>query len=433
MSKLEALKKSLYGSIQQLENLQEEVLCGMIDNQTAKAKVEILRKEIKEKKLKVIEEVHRGKRGNLLSMGSYNEKRGLYFVKCADDKIISAKDEDGLLDALMKHYGLSLDSPLVKDIFDRAVARYAQRHPDKDRTVSNFGYDYKRYISKEFGEKDIRKVTTEFLDDYSLVLAKKRITVASLKAYKTLLNLIYNQAIYEGFVNQNLAKGISVKELSCYCDQSISHRKPADLLYSEAEDEAISNYMRNRITEKPYSPYAFMALFQKEFGIRPDEDVCLKWTDFDLERGLISIERQQIEHRKPVRWFEVVDYLKNEKGESVGGRVIPLSTKAIDLYYEFKAVKEKEDIESEWLFTKKDGTLLRKSDYSDFLLDACKALGIKSKGSYAFRRAFNSKMEKNGIPVSERALIMGHSISTNLNNYSFGQVDYLDRVRLALE
>lgn len=433
MSKLDVLKKSLYGSIEQLESLQEEALCGMIDNQTAKAKVEILRKEIKEKKLRVIEEVHRGKRGNLLSMGSYNEKRGLYFVKCADGKIISAKDEDGLLDALMKHYGLSLDSPLVKDVYARAIARYEQKHPNKDRTVVNFGYDFNRYVTEEFGQKDIRKVSRDFLECYSLELVSHKIKKSSLTAYKTLLNLIYNQAIYEGLLNQNLAKEISIKELACYCDQSLSHRKPADLLYSESEDEAMNKYMRNRIEEKFYDPYAFMALFQKEFGIRPDEDICLKWSDFDLEQGLISVERQQIEHRKPKRWFEVVDYLKNEKGESVGGRVIPLSTNAIHLYHELKAIKEKEGIESEWLFTKKDGTLLRKSDYSDFLLDACKALGIKSKGSYAFRRAFNSKMEKNGIPASERALIMGHSIPTNLNNYSFGQVDYLDRVRLALE
>ena len=75
------LRRNIFDLSTQLAAIQEEAECGMLNVDTAKAKVEILRKEIIEKKKRLIQEVHVGKRGNTLSMGAYNENKGLFIVR----------------------------------------------------------------------------------------------------------------------------------------------------------------------------------------------------------------------------------------------------------------------------------------------------------------------------------------------------------------
>ena len=179
------LRRNIFDLFNQLTAIQEEVECGMLDVDTAKAKVKILRKEIIEKKKRLIQEVHVGKRGNTLSMGAYNENKGLFIVRCTDGTHLSSTTEEGLLDALMEHYGLSLDSPLIKDVWLRAIEKYTRKHPDKSKTIYNYKKDYNSFISTEFAQKDIRRITVEWLDDYLLSLVKENnLKVSALKIVK---------------------------------------------------------------------------------------------------------------------------------------------------------------------------------------------------------------------------------------------------------
>ncbi len=89
-------------------------------------------------------------------------------------------------------------------------------------------------------------------------------------------------------------------------------------------------------------------------------------------------------------------------------------------------------IKSEWLFSNKEGELLKKRGYFDFNTVLQKKFKTKASGSYTFRRGMNARMEAAGIEPSERAAILGHSVETNLNNYTFAKPDYLDRVRRSL-
>lgn len=431
-NRIDALKKSLANTLNLLLDIQTEVSCGILDVLTAKEKENILKKELIEKKRLLIAEVHIGKRGNPLSMGKFNESKGLYIVKCADNIKVSSTTEEGLLDAMIAHYGLSLDSPLVKDVFERAIDRYEKKHPDKSKTVYNYKLDYKGFISKDLGAKDIRKISLDWLEDYTLDMIKsKHLKVSALKNFKTLLNLIYEKAIAEGLLHENVAKGIKVQSLIQYCDQSLAHRKPEDVLYSDSDLEIIFADMWRRI-ETYYAPYAYAVLLHSELGCRPDELICLKWSDFDLWGKYVTIERQQVEDRYPKQSFRVVPYTKNEKGASKGGRMVPLSTKAIEILQKLKEHKKQLGIESEWLFTDKEGNLLKKKGYFDFNVQLHKKFGMKVSGSYAFRRGISARLEYAGIEPSERAAILGHSVETNLRHYTFAKPDYLERVRVAL-
>lgn len=426
------LKNKISETMKLLVDLQEEVLGGIISPEAAKAKETLLKKELKEKKLLLLSEVHRGKRGDVLSFGKYNESKGLFVVKCTDGKKLYSTTENGLIDQMMLHYGLSLDSPAVADVFERAIAKYEKKHPDKSKTVYNFKVDFKTFISDSFIKMDIRKVSVGWLEDYSLnLIMEKNLKASALRNYKTLLNLIFMKAIEEGFITQNVAKQVPLKPLLQYCDQSLAHRRPDDLLFNEQELAAIEEELWSKIKHFN-SPYSYAALLHMELGCRPDELICLKWTDFDLKNRLVYIERQQVELKHPQR-YQVVEYTKNERGISQGGRLVPLSSKAILVLEELKKAQDTSGIKSEWLFADENGNLRNKGGYFRFIGKLREKLHFGKKSSYAFRRGLSAKLESKGIEPSDRAMILGHSVETNLRHYTFAKPQYLNRVQSVLD
>lgn len=430
--RVEMLKSSIADIMRQMESVQYEIACGIIDSATAEEKVKILKQEERKKKQLLVAEAHVGKRGNALSMGAYNEKKKLFMVRCADGNYVSSTTEDGLLDALMEHYGLSLNSPLIGDIFARAIEKYGKKHPGKTKTVYNNKLEYKAFVNEQFAKTDIRKLNKDNLEEYLLTLIQeKKMKSKALQNCKGVLNLIFQETIDEGLIHKNIAKEVSNKYLLQYRDQSLSHRKSEDMLYSDPELEQIFAEAWNKAS-RYYSPYSYALLLQAELGCRPNELICLKWSDFDRIEGFVTIERQMVEDRIPKQSFRVVDYTKNEKGISQGGRLVPLSTKALDILNKLDRKKQELGIESEWLFTDKQGKPLKKKGYFDFVGDLYRKLGLSPKGSYAFRRGFSARLEAAGIEPSERAEILGHSVETNLRHYTFAKPDYLKRVKEAL-
>ena len=60
----------------------------------------------------------------------------------------------------------------------------------------------------------------------------------------------------------------------------------------------------------------------------------------------------------------------------------------------------------------------------------CKKLGLKLNNNHAFRIALNSYVYvPMGLPVTERAKLLGHSVDTNLKHYTFARTDdYLEEL-----
>ena len=60
----------------------------------------------------------------------------------------------------------------------------------------------------------------------------------------------------------------------------------------------------------------------------------------------------------------------------------------------------------------------------------CKKHGLSVTNNHALRMSFNSNiLIQNGVAVTERAKLLGHSVATNMNHYSYAQKDYLETTR----
>ena len=112
-----------------------------------------------------------------------------------------------------------------------------------------------------------------------------------------------------------------------------------------------------------------------------------------------------------------------------GGRKIPMTGEIRKILSEVKAWQERLGIETEWVFAREDGDWITTVAYYEALYKICKKLGLKLSNNHAFRMALNSYVYiPLGLPATERARILGHSVETNLKYYSFARSDNFDEI-----
>lgn len=82
------------------------------------------------------------------------------------------------------------------------------------------------------------------------------------------------------------------------------------------------------------------------------------------------------------------------------------------------------NIQLDYVFCNRDGTPIHSDNYEKVINKFFKALGFKVRGNHALRKSLNSNVFiPLGIPVTERARMLGHSVETNLRFYSYAGKD----------
>lgn len=126
---------------------------------------------------------------------------------------------------------------------------------------------------------------------------------------------------------------------------------------------------------------------------------------------------------------------KNEKGVSSNGRFFPMTE---ELRTIFSAIKEKQHalgIKSKFVFCKQSGEWITVRGYTSALGKIAKELGFPISNNHALRMAFNSYvLVEKGLEAPDRAKLLGHSVETNLRNYTYAKSnEYLDELRHVLD
>lgn len=174
-------------------------------------------------------------------------------------------------------------------------------------------------------------------------------------------------------------------------------------------------------------------LFAIETGVRAGELCALKWED--IKETAIHIHAQQLwirENGKKVYYYDTCT--KNEKGISQDGREFPLTRKIKGILSELREKQLELGIDSEFIFCNEDGNWIKTDAYETFLRRLCQSKGFKVTNNHALRMSLNSNvLIPMNISVADRAAMLGHSIQTNLQYYSFAQKDYLENVRVLLD
>lgn len=390
-------------------------------------------------KFRSIEQAVLDRLGRSLSPITINKggkKVEVYKLRC-NGKMLQSSSYEGIIRKLAAAYCIREPddrSCLICDIFEDALKEKIRTENSNPNTIERLRYDYGKYISKELGNKRIQDVTDIDLKAYTGSLTKQfPMKQKAFLSYKGILNLIFGYAFYHGIIDNNPVEKIKNSVYKKDCDQT--KPKPEDKILSPKEIDVVKQELNYRKTMDKYDGYcvnAFVCELAIETGMRVAELCALK--EEDIHDDYIHIHAQQLyEKRKGGKNYYYAGWTKDEKGTSQGGRYFPITDTIRNILDENRETKERLGIHSEYVFCHPDGDWVKTDAYETFLRRMMRSLGISITNNHAFRMSLNSNVFiPAGIPVTERARLLGHSPKTNLQYYSYAGKDSLDRLKEVL-
>ncbi len=422
------MRKVLHDLSSERASIQRQLECGIITAVDASMEEEnIMTKERKIKEQLVLS-AHITKSGTPRKI-EYKEGKGLWMTILPNDKRLYAKTRDILIDKLFDYYGLCVADCTIKGIFELALNEKQATQNVNAGTIKRDRYQFERFISSEFACRDIRSISKTDLQTYTQDMVNRiRPIESAFKAYKGILNLIFCYALEYDIISVNPVQFLKNAIYLKGCDRTKA--KPEDKILSPEEIACVIHAVRERMTQKRYHGYfinGYAILLSIETGMRVGELCALKWSD--IKDNVIHIHAQQLMYKDNGRNYYYVGWTKDEKGRSQGGREFPITDKIRSILTEIRELQSSLDIESEFVFCNTDGRWIYAKAYEDCLRGLCKALGLNVTNNHAFRMSLNSNvLIPLGIPVTERAQLLGHSVETNQKYYSYAQKDSKDQI-----
>jgi integrase len=161
-----------------------------------------------------------------------------------------------------------------------------------------------------------------------------------------------------------------------------------------------------QILDELSQPYRTIVLIALCFGLRISEILGLRWTDFDLKRSVVLIQRSAVGKR--------VNKLKTEYSQDE----VPLERGFILELEKWQA--QCLDSEEGWLFPSPATSRPYHADSirADYLVPTGVQLGLGRIGFHMFRHTYRAWLDETGAPVGVQQKLMRHAhISTTMDQY----------------
>ena len=364
-----------------------------------------------------------------------------YSTKRPDGLHTTANTYEGLIEKLYDYYLEKCQLVLkgqdysMQAVFEDALESYIATRNPSENTVYKYKHSYKRFFEDcPFAHKDIRQISEYDLQKYTQeMVTRLKPKKKAFFDYMGVLNLTFDYARRQKMIPENPVDFIENRVYLKSCDQT--KPKSQDKILSPEEIKGIQDEVRKRIERKPYYVHGYMVLLAIETGMRAGELCSLKWEDLhedadNTSSSSIHIHTQQLSHRRDGKEVHtLVNWTKNEKGVSQGGRYFPITNKIQHIFDEIRVKQRSMGIHSDFVFANENGAWISASAYEKFLARLCKSQKLEVTNNHAFRMSLNSNVFiPLGIPVTTRALLLGHSVEVNLKNYSYAEKNNLEKV-----
>lgn len=371
-----------------------------------------------------------------------NKKKGEWYtrVKAANKEKLYAKTQEELIDKLYMFYG-GISDFSFGSIFNEAIKKHLDDADNTRLTYDRSVRDYNRYISEDFSKKDIRLIKSSDIDKYIMSYLKKYevetgkcATDKMLYAIKSIFNIVFRYATEGDY--PILANNPVPQDNSKYKKHTYSPKpKASEKAFQPEEIEKIKNFCWDRV--KNNNNYvvcvnAYAVLVAIDTGMRCAELCALKWKD--ITESSIHIHAQILCENEKQNTYKYVNWTKNEKGHSCGGREYPIMLDLSRIFADLRHLQEVNGINSEWVFARANGSYMRPDTYRSALRKIAKENNTKLTNNHAFRIALNSYVFiPSGVPETERAEMLGHSVEVNLENYSYALADAKNETKNKIE
>lgn len=346
-------------------------------------------------------------------------------------KEVTRKEEKDLIEFLFNYYKEKEDIDYTfKGIFNK-MQEYRKNVENIDiNTITRDDYFYRKFFTDEFGEITIEKINGELLN--SFIGNRVKELHPKEKAFNGFIGIfskVFKYAIKQQYITSDPYHLIDKKRFYKDCDHNT---KTGDEKIFTLEEIQVIKDENLKILEKKYDPYAFAILLSIETGMRIGEIPALHWED--IKENSIHIFRQQkyCQGEKENKFVELL-YTKDERTHPHNGRFFPMTNNIKELLNNIQSKQKELNIHSEYIFCNKKGEWISKRCLETRVEKCCRKIGYKVTNNHAFRMSLNSNvLIPLGIPVQQRAYILGHSVETNLRHYTYTHTNYLDDIGAVL-
>lgn len=278
------------------------------------------------------------------------------------------------------------ESSAAKPItFESAADAWAEKHWNRigGKTAETYTAPLQR-VKDKFAGYDAAEVTAQEVQAFLSDLGKQGFYRRTVQMHRDILNMIFNNAIVEGWLSVNPVAAVSMP-------RNLPSRK------RELPDDDAIEAVKNG-ADAPFGLFALICLYT---GLRRGEVIALRYEDIDRQRRRITVSRA-------VEYVSNTPSIKAPKSEA-GNRTVPL----LDPLAEVLPAKE-----SGLVFPREDGGLLTKTQYRKRWKKYCDTIGFEIT-AHQLRHGYATILYEAGIQDKDAQKLLGHaSISVTKDVYT---------------
>lgn len=305
---------------------------------------------------------------------------------------------------------------------------YAEFMEYKEALVANTTiYEYiksynKYYKGDEITERDLKTLTVPDIEKWlaGKVQEAGGMNTKQFRKMACVFSELMKYAFQKRYINENPFARIDYRQLGVTKRQRKTSKTE---VFNISEISAILERAEADLIRKPNNPAPLGIILAFQTGLRAGELVALKWSDIDLEKRTMKVQRFE-------RRIQAVedDYTRSGKQEFVivegtkgryGPRTVTLADETLETLSRLEEFYKRAGFSSEWLLATKSGKLRYKM-INRRLERYCREAGIPERSSHKIRKTFISALRDGGMSFEKIAEIVGHKqISTTMSAYSY--------------
>ena len=259
--------------------------------------------------------------------------------------------------------------------------------------------------------KDIQRLIDERANPTNI--HTKPLALSGLKKIMHILNPCFKKAISEGIIYKNPCSDVVLPTKSCVLVETKEQITLSDQQIEQFKNVALAKY---KTVNEYKSRDAFVLLLILNLGLRVGEALALEWTDFDLNKQIVKINKTIQDNITEFRNGEIAEnskrYSKLKKSTKTdsGKRILKLNDSALYYISELKEYDLRNNINTPYLCSTHKGTLTNARNLQRSLDRILKNTDITENVSlHTLRHTFGSTLIRRGIGVEVVSKLMGHA------------------------